>query len=46
MFTTMPLLIAAVWRWASTEEKMARRAEALADAAARREADRAAAARN
>jgi putative membrane protein len=46
MFTTMPLLIAAVWRWASTEEKVARRAEALADAAARRDADRAAAARN
>lgn len=42
MLTTLPLLIAAVWRWASAEEKIARRAEALADAAA----ERAAAARN
>jgi putative membrane protein len=32
MFTTLPLLIAAVWRWASAEERIARRAEALADA--------------
>jgi putative membrane protein len=31
MFTTLPLLIAAVWRWAATEERIARRAEALAD---------------
>jgi putative membrane protein len=35
MLTTLPLLVAAVWRWASAEEKMARRAEALADAARR-----------
>jgi len=34
MFTTLPLLVAAVWRWASTEQKVAQRAEALADAAA------------
>jgi putative membrane protein len=33
MLTTLPLLVAAVWRWASAEEKMARRAEALEDAA-------------
>jgi putative membrane protein len=32
MLTTLPLLVAAVWRWASAEEKIARRAEALADA--------------
>jgi putative membrane protein len=32
MLTTLPLLIAAVWRWASAEERIARRAEALADA--------------
>ena len=32
MLTTLPLLIAAVWRWASAEEQIARRAEALADA--------------
>jgi putative membrane protein len=38
MLTTLPLLIAAVWRWASAEEQMARRAEALADAAARQSA--------
>ncbi len=31
MFTTLPLLVLAVWRWASTEERIARRAEALAD---------------
>ena len=36
MFTTLPLLIAAVWRWASAEERIARRAEALADARAPR----------
>ncbi len=35
MFTTVPLMIAAVWRWAATEERVARRAEALADAAHR-----------
>ena len=35
MLTTLPLLVAAVWRWASAEEKMARRAEALADATRR-----------
>ena len=34
MFTTLPLLVAAVWRWASTEQRVAQRAEALADAAA------------
>jgi putative membrane protein len=34
LLTTLPLLVAAVWRWASAEEKMARRAEALADAKA------------
>ena len=33
MFTTLPLLVAAVWRWASTEQRVAQRAEALADAA-------------
>ena len=33
MLTTLPLLVLAVWRWASTEERIARRAEALADAA-------------
>ena len=33
MLTTVPLLVLAVWRWASTEERIARRAEALADAA-------------
>jgi putative membrane protein len=33
MLTTLPLLVAAVWRWAATEERIARRAEALADAA-------------
>ena len=31
MLTTLPLLIVAVWRWASAEERIARRAEALAD---------------
>jgi putative membrane protein len=31
MLTTLPLLIAAVWRWASAEEQVARRAEALVD---------------
>ena len=34
LLTTLPLLVAAVWRWASAEEQMARRAEALADSAA------------
>jgi cytochrome c oxidase assembly factor CtaG len=34
MFTTLPLLVLAVWRWAATEERVARRSEALADAAA------------
>jgi putative membrane protein len=34
MLTTVPLLLIAVWRWASTEDRIARRAEALADAAA------------
>jgi putative membrane protein len=29
MLTTVPLLLIAVWRWASTEERIARRAEAL-----------------
>ena len=29
MFTTLPLLVAAVWRWASTEQRIAERAEAL-----------------
>ena len=33
MFTTLPLLVLAVWRWASAEERIARRAEALADSA-------------
>ena len=35
MLTTLPLLVLAVWRWAATEERVARRAEALADAARR-----------
>ena len=35
MFTTLPLLVVAVWRWASTEQRVAQRAEALADAARR-----------
>jgi putative membrane protein len=30
MATTLPLLVIAVWRWASTEERITRRAEALA----------------
>jgi putative membrane protein len=34
MFTTLPLLVAAVWRWASTEQRVAERSEAYADAAA------------
>jgi putative membrane protein len=34
MFTTLPLLVLAVWRWAAAEERIARRAEALTDAAA------------
>jgi putative membrane protein len=38
LLTTLPLLIAAVWRWASAEEQMARRAESLADQSARRAA--------
>lgn len=38
LLTTLPLLVAAVWRWASAEEQMARRAESLADHAARRAA--------
>jgi len=29
MLTTVPLLLIAVWRWASTEDRVARRAEAL-----------------
>ena len=29
MLTTLPLLIAAVWRWAATEQRIALRAEAL-----------------
>lgn len=29
MLTTVPLLLLAVWRWASTEERVTRRAEAL-----------------
>lgn len=33
MLTTVPLLVVAVWRWASTEERIARRAEALLDGA-------------
>ena len=33
MLTTLPMLVVAVWRWAATEERVARRAEALADAA-------------
>jgi putative membrane protein len=33
MLTTLPLLVAAVWRWAATEQRIAQRAEALADAA-------------
>ena len=42
MFTTLPLLVVAVWRWASAEERRALRAEALADVTAtprRRPAD-------
>lgn len=31
MATTVPLLIVAVWRWASTEDRIAHRAEALTD---------------
>ncbi|MET0145359.1 MAG: cytochrome c oxidase assembly protein [Ilumatobacteraceae bacterium] len=31
MVTTLPLLLLAVWRWAATEERIARRAEALSD---------------
>ena len=34
MLTTVPLLLVAVWRWASAEERAAARAEALADRAA------------
>jgi len=30
MATTLPLLVIAVWRWAATEERITRRAEALA----------------
>jgi putative membrane protein len=30
MTTTLPLLVIAVWRWAATEERITRRAEALA----------------
>ena len=33
MLTTLPLLVLAVWRWAATEERVTRRAEALVDAA-------------
>lgn len=36
MLTTLPLLVAAVWRWASTEQRVAERAEALAGAARQR----------
>jgi len=32
MLTTLPLLLLAVWRWAETEERTARRAEALVNA--------------
>ena len=46
MLTTLPLLVAAVWRWASTEQRVAQRAEALADAAAARSADAASAGRH
>jgi putative membrane protein len=35
MATTVPLLLVAVWRWASAEDRIARRTEALADHAAR-----------
>ena len=35
MLTTLPLLVAAVWRWATTEQRIAERAEALTDAAHR-----------
>ena len=31
MVATVPLLVAAVWRWASTEQRIAERAERLAD---------------
>ena len=31
MVTTVPLLLVAVWRWASAEERTTRRAETLAD---------------
>lgn len=31
MLTTVPLLLVAVWRWASAEERISRRAEALQD---------------
>lgn len=34
MLTTLPLLVAAVWRWASTEQRIAERGEALTDARA------------
>lgn len=34
MFTTFPLLVAAVWRWATTEQRIAERTESLSDAAA------------
>jgi putative membrane protein len=33
MTTTLPLLVIAVWRWAATEERITRRAEALAASA-------------
>jgi len=33
MLTTLPLLVIAVWRWASTEERITQRAEALAGSA-------------
>ena len=35
MATTVPLLLVAVWRWASAEDRIARRTEALEDHAAR-----------
>ena len=31
MATTLPLLVASVWRWAATEERIARRQEAILD---------------
>jgi putative membrane protein len=31
MISTLPLVVVAFWRWASTEDRIARRAEALSD---------------